>query len=67
MRLKDSYKDCKDCFNCCSIHGFMCTCRYSYDTDIGHVQVGQDVHRARANKCAYYTVKKYDRDEYFVL
>lgn len=60
-------KDCKNCVNCCSIHGFMCTCRYSYDDGHYHIQVGQDVNRKRANKCGFYTTKQYDRDEFFVL
>ena len=60
-------KDCKNCVNCDSLHGFMCTCHYSYNDDEGHHQVGQDVHRKTANKCDFYTEEKYDRDEMFVL
>lgn len=59
--------DCKNCYNCDSIRGFMCTCHYSYEEDGYHVQVGQDVHRSRANKCEFYTTEKYKRDEVFVL
>jgi len=63
-------KDCKNCVNCTSLHGFMCTCHYSYDEVIDgqsyHTQVGQDVHRSKANKCEYYN-KQYDRSEVFVL
>jgi hypothetical protein len=32
-----------------------------------HVQVGQDVHRNRANKCEYYSEEEYKRDEIFVF
>lgn len=59
--------DCKNCVNCDSVRGFMCTCHYSYDTDDGHVQVGQDVHRNHANKCEYYSEEYYERDSMFVL
>ena len=49
----------------------MCTCRYSYDEmqdgTMFHVQVGQDVHRSRANKCEYYSEEEYERDEIFVF
>jgi len=60
-------KDCIDCVNCDFVWGFMCTCRYSYDEDGYHVQVGQDVHRGKAQKCKHYTTKSYDRDEFFIL
>ena len=60
-------KDCKDCVNCDDVRGFMCTCHYSYNDEIGHHQVGQDVHRASAGKCEHYTTEKYDRDAVFVL
>lgn len=59
--------DCKDCMNCDSIWGFMCTCHYSYNDEEGHHQIGQDVPRKRAEKCEHYTEEKYDRDEMFVL
>lgn len=58
MKLSELMRDCKECVNCCSVHGFMCTCRYSYDDGKYHHQVGQDVHRAKANTCAYYKYKK---------
>ena len=61
------YRDCADCFNCDGIRGFMCTCRYSYDTEDAHVQVGQDVPRSTARKCDFYTTKAYDRDVVFAL
>ena len=52
-------RDCKKCVNCDFTRGFMCTCHYSYDEmqdgTMFHVQVGQDVHRSRANKCEYYS------------
>lgn len=60
-------KDCKNCFNCDFVWGFMATCHYSYDDDSGHCQVGQDIHRKTANKCKYYTEKEYSRDKMFVL
>ena len=64
-------KKCTDCVNCDSVHGFMITCHYSYDTvKYGvkcHVQHGQDVHVSRANKCDHYSEQQYDRDEMFVL
>lgn len=60
-------KDCKNCVNCDFIWGFMCTCHYSYDTEEGHYQVGQDVHRSRAGKCDYYTEQEYGRDKMFIL
>jgi len=60
-------KDCKDCVNCDSLHGFMATCHYSYDTRESHVQVGQDIHRNHANHCEYYTTTFYNRDKIFVL
>jgi len=59
--------DCKNCVNCDSLHGFMCTCHYSYDDEKGHHQVGQDVHRNRAIKCEFYSETDYGRDEMFVL
>lgn len=60
-------KDCKDCINCDGLRGFMAICHYSYDTEEGHVQVGQDVHRNHANKCGYYTTEPYHWDKIFVL
>ena len=60
-------RDCKNCVNCDFTRGFMCTCHYSYDTETGHVQVGQDVHRSKANKCEQYSVEEYGRDTIFVL
>ena len=60
-------KDCKNCFNCDFVRGFMATCHYSYDEGGFHCQVGQDIHRNTANKCKYYTEDKYDRDKMFVL
>ena len=60
-------RDCKNCVNCDFTRGFMCTCHYSYDTETEHIQVGQDVHRNRANKCEYYSEEEYERDEIFVL
>ena len=60
-------KDCANCVNCDSLHGFMATCHYSYDDDGYHHQVGQDVHRKYARNCEFYTEEKYDRDEVFVL
>lgn len=60
-------KDCKDCKNCCSLHGFMCNCRYSYNDERGHHQVGQFVRRQSADKCKHYTTKEYNRDKLFVL
>lgn len=60
-------KDCKNCVNCDFVWGFMCTCRYSYDKDGRHHQVGKDVHRGTACKCEHYTTEKYDRDKMFVL
>lgn len=65
-------RDCKNCYNCDFIWGFMATCHYSYDEEDAdgnkwHYQCGQDVHRSRANKCKHYTEEKYDRDEIFVL
>lgn len=65
--MKEYEKDCKDCVNCDSLHGFMCTCHYSYDEGNKHIQVGQDIHRSAANKCKHYTTEKYDRDLFFVL
>lgn len=63
----NSERDCAKCVNCDYTWGFMCTCRYSYDDEKGHHQVGQDVHRSRANKCDHYSAEKYDRDKMFVL
>ena len=64
-------RDCKNCVNCDFTRGFMCTCHYSYDeTQDGkmyHVQVGQDVHRSKSNKCEYYSEEEYNRDTIFVL
>ena len=61
---KDSLiKDCKDCINCDSIRGFMCNCRYSYDDNAGHYQIGQCVNRKTAERCEHYADKPYDRDE----
>lgn len=60
-------KDCTECTNCDYIRGFMCSCRYSYDKDGMHYQVGQDVPRTSANKCEFYTTKKGNRDKFFVL
>ena len=64
-------RNCKDCVNCDFVRGFMCTCHYSYDEmrdgTMFHVQVGQDVHRSKANKCEHYSVEKYGRDTIFVL
>lgn len=65
--MKGYEKDCKYCVNCDFVWGFMCTCRYSYDKDGCHVQVGHDVHRGKAQKCEYYTTKSYDKDEFFIL
>ena len=65
--MNNAEKDCERCVNCDSLHGFMCTCRYSYDKDGYHYQVGQDVHRSRANKCEFYTEERYSRDLLFVL
>lgn len=63
-------KDCKNCFNCDSLHGFMATCRRSYyeerEGTLWHVQHGEDVHRTRANKCEHYTEEEYERGT-FVL
>lgn len=64
-------RDCKNCVNCDFTRGFMCTCHYSYDETkddkMYHIQVGQDVHRRRANKCEHYSEKEYDRDKIFAL
>ena len=60
-------KDCNNCVNCDFVRGFMSTCHYSYDTETGHIQVGQDVHRSHANKCEHYMDKPYKRDTIFVL
>ena len=60
-------RDCKNCVNCDLTRGFMCTCHYSYDTETWHTQVGQYVHRSRANKCEYYSEEEYERDKIFVL
>lgn len=60
-------RDCKDCVNCCRIYGFMCDCRYSYNDKCVHYQVGQYVHRSRANKCERYNTEGYNRDKMFVL
>ena len=65
---KDSLiKDCKDCVNCDSIRGFICTCRYSYEDNTGHCQVGQRVNRKTAERCEHYSDEPYDRDEVFVI
>lgn len=60
-------RDCKKCVNCDFTRGFMCTCHYSYDTETGHAQVEQYVHRRRANKCEHYSEEEYERDKIFVL
>ncbi len=60
-------KDCINCVNCDFIHGFMCTCHYSYDDKYGHHQIGQDVNRKKADNCDYYTENPYNRDNFFVL
>ena len=65
-------RDCKDCVNCDFIRGFMCTCHRSYDETRAdgskwHVQVGEDCHRNRANKCEHYSTQEYNRDKIFVL
>ena len=65
--MQGCMRDCADCVNCDFLWGFMCTCHYSYDKDGYHHQVGQDVHRSKANKCEYYTTEKYNRDEIFAL
>ena len=64
-------KKCTDCVNCDAVHGFIVTCRCSYDEErdghLWHIQCGQDVHYSRANKCDHYSEKPYGRDEMFVL
>lgn len=65
-------RTCKDCANCDSVRGFMCTCRYSCDIadesgQVWHRQVGQDVNIKRANKCEQYREAPYERDKSFVL
>ena len=60
-------KDCADCVNCDVVRGFMVTCRYSYDDGNYHHQVGQDVHRKKAQNCDFYTTEKYNRDSFFAL
>ena len=70
--MKGCTKDCKDCFNCDAIHGFMCSCRYSYnytdeDGQKWHCQCGHTGHRKEAEKCEFYTEKPYERDVFFAL
>lgn len=52
-------RDCSDCVNCASLHGFMCTCHYSYDEVRDGtkylVGVSQDVSRMKAKKCEHYS------------
>lgn len=60
-------KDCRKCKNCDHIRGFICICHYSYDDDKGHYQVGQVVHRSRANICDKFTEQAYDRDKIFII
>lgn len=65
---KDSLiKDCKDCINCDSVRGFMCSCHYSYTNDTRHCQVGQHVNRKTAERCEHYADTPYERDEVFVI
>ena len=66
-----SSRNCKNCVNCDFTKGFMCNCHYSYDEmqdgEMYHIQVGQYVHRSRANKCKHYSKEEYERDKIFVL
>ena len=56
----DLLRDCKDCGNCDSLHGFMATCRLSKKNENYIEYIGKDIHRKTAEKCEDYTTKKRD-------